>query len=137
MSIIEDIKSIEVEHFAAYTLIFLSLVAPGFLIIYLFKTQLFVSFGAFKLIVFSVALSLPLPTLNTFISGAILDADNSDVHEYVLTNISVSFICLYLSILIAYLWSQTFRGFLLTISIVEIVFVLVLIIMKINKPKKP
>ena len=123
MSAIEDLKNIEIQHFAVYCLIFLSIMAPGLLIIYLFKIQIFLSFGVLKLMLFSIALSLPIPTLNTFISGTIDKDDGADVDNHVLLNIIFSFVGLYAAILIAYLWGLTFKELLITIGVLETIYI--------------
>lgn len=73
MGLIQGIKEIKLTEFGVYSIIFLSVIAPGLLIVFLYKPVLFESLGPIKLLLFSAALSLPIPTFNTFFTASIRD----------------------------------------------------------------
>lgn len=123
MSLFQDIREIKTEQFAAYVIIFLAVIAPGLLMIYLFEIELFKSLETLKLIIFAMAISLPLPAINTMLSGHIDKEEEPEIHDHVFLNTFISFAGIYLAILSAYIFSLTFKQFLLIIAALEIVYI--------------
>ncbi|MBM4149125.1 MAG: hypothetical protein FJ224_08775, partial [Lentisphaerae bacterium] len=66
MTLLEQIKDLKSEDIFIASVFFLSSVAPGSLIIYHFKPQLFLDCNVFKLLILAVALTLPFSLVNYF-----------------------------------------------------------------------
>ena len=136
MSAIEDIKNLKIEHFAIYSIVFLSIIAPGLLLIYLYKPFYLESFGILQLILFSAALSLPMPTVNTFLTIILAQAEQDDLEGHVIINMIFSFIGLYIAIMISYLWLLSFKQFLITASVLEVIILIIFAIDRYDEKKK-
>lgn len=72
MSLISDIFSIDVKkthirNFWFYTIVFISAVSPGYLIIYLYFNDIFLSLDFMKLFILSLSLFLPVYLFNVFL----------------------------------------------------------------------
>jgi hypothetical protein len=114
MSWISDIEKIDFPKIAKTIALFMATIAPGFLILYLFKHDLIANLDIIKLIIFSFSLTLPLLIFNWFSVLAIIaiytDTKNHDV-EMELGSITVNIMAYYLAIFIAYLYALPFRSF--------------------------
>ena len=69
MDIVESVKKIDGKSATIIVAVFVSIVAPGLLILMLYKPVLFKELETIKLILLSISLSLPLWTLNAFVLG--------------------------------------------------------------------
>ena len=123
MGLLQGIKEIKITEFCVYTIVFLSVIAPGLLIIFLYKPALFQSLDSIKLLLFSAALSLPIPTFNTFLMAIIWDLKEGGreaFEELVMLTMASSFLVLYIAIAVAYLRSLDFKGFLFYVLILNV-----------------
>ena len=125
MNPIQSITEVKIEHFAAYSILFLSVIAPGLLVLYLFKFHFFLELDSFKLLLLSIAFSLPIPTINTVFSGLVAK-EAPDLEEHVFSNVAISFVGMYLAILISYIFSLNFKEFLICISSLECLFIIII-----------
>jgi hypothetical protein len=82
MSLTEEIKNIDSNIAISVSIFFFSLVGSGFLTVFLFKRELFISLDTIKLIILSISISVPgviLPIFVTFIAvGAISRISNTN-----------------------------------------------------------
>lgn len=59
MSLLEEIKRVDANSATASGMFFISMLAPGFLTVYLFKQSLFIQLDTVKLIILSLSISSP------------------------------------------------------------------------------
>lgn len=125
MTIISDLKSIDGYFTATLIMLFLSTVAPGVLVIYLFLPELFINLEAFKLTLFSASLGLPVYSLNFFILTLLSLQGGKTINDvgFQLTSLLSSFLScftLYVLLLIAYGLNLKFSYFLVSVCSWEI-----------------
>lgn len=126
MSIVDDFKKLEPSDFAITFGLFVSVIAPGFLTIFLFKPELVASLDTFKLLVFSSALTLPIVALNYIAIGVNQDASNSDRHiEAFLFSMLITCSIMYVALLISYFGMTSFKVHLGMIAIVQLVVLVI------------
>ncbi|TOF33627.1 hypothetical protein CGJ24_22930 [Vibrio parahaemolyticus] len=127
MSLVSDVKSLNEHQVVTFFVLFLSLVAPGMLIVYLFLPDKFESLDTLKLILFSVSLSIPLYSLNIFLTLIGDPKRVMDLHFMgVLVGITSGMV-LNFSLLISYFWSFNFREFFIPVVIFEVFYFLICI----------
>ncbi|ELN6933041.1 hypothetical protein RZY48_002459 [Vibrio navarrensis] len=68
MSVVDEVKKIDINTATAITLFFFSVLAPGLLMVFLYKRDLFINLETLKLVLFSLALGAPGVVLPQFIS---------------------------------------------------------------------
>ena len=126
MGIISEIKKLKASDVMMAVLAFSAVIAPGFLTLYLFKPNLIADIDIVKLIVFSVALTIPQCALSLF--GLIFYRDitkKPDLKDEETTTIFLwvmlwTFLVFYVSLLIAYFYGITFKYFLLTLAVANV-----------------
>ena len=136
MSIAEDLKKVSANEIAFAITGFLSSVAPGFLILYLFKPSLVVSLDSFKLVLFALALTLPVISINflaiaaahPFLTkGAQSQIPNdSDRGQALINAMSASIFVLYPSIGLVFGFGLSFKTFLLIIAAMQFLMLMLL-----------
>ena len=136
MSIIEDIRKIEAHYFGVYVLLFLSIFAPGFLLLYIYKPELLASLGTVKILIFSASLSLPIAAINTFLVPISEPNEGSKFEDSLLLGALYSFIGLYAVIFISYLFSLSFKQFVIGIAIFEFILLIGVLIVRQREKKK-
>ena len=102
---------------------FLGAIAPGFMILYLYKPELIESLETIKLVIFSLSISLPLFFTNMFGLSAIdkeLEKKKSSF-EFAAIAMFLCFATSYPAILYAYLNKLSFEAFLVSILISQVV----------------
>ena len=115
---------------------FTGAIAPGFLLIYLYKPELLSSLDTLKVIFFSLSLSLPIIIVNLFLQFNILDEDGEEF-EIAVISLFMSSLVSYPSILISYLFLLSFKEFLIVLAIAQIVvFILFIFIKKVEEKNK-
>ena len=131
MTILDDIKRLSTNDISIVMSAFISIVAPGFLTLYLFKPNLIVTLDTSKLIFFSIALALPVVITN-FLSIAAyhpfltkgtqsqVPSDQDRVQAFV-DAMALASIIFYPSILTAYLFGLSFRHFLIAVAVLQLV----------------
>ena len=110
MDVFKFIKEIEFPDMAKISLLILTTIAPGFLIIYMYLPGLFESLETVKLIIFATALALPIPVINTilivstckYVTEQELKQEFTPKNAKFLTHVSlfISFILMYLAIFV-------------------------------------
>lgn len=101
-------------------MVFLSTVAPGCLIWYWFRPEVLTDYDFLKIAVLSLALTLPVLILNiALISVPPISKYRTDVSplKALIYGALVSFVALYLSLLLVYFLNLCFKVFLLTVAI--------------------
>lgn len=128
MSILSEIKALEMKHVALFVTAFLATIAPGFLTIYSFRPELIERYNVFKLALFSFSLTLPLFVLNL----AVVDFcnlgdlhDESDMAGEVFLSFLVTSGIFYVSLLLTHLLLFSFRRYVATIAVLELTLLLV------------
>ncbi|MGE5493547.1 MAG: hypothetical protein ACM31P_19995 [Actinomycetota bacterium] len=131
MSLITEVKGLEAHHVALGIGLFIGVLAPGFLTLYLYKPALVTSLDTFKLLLFSSSITLPIAAVN-FLLSAILDhtseskgIDNSDRYAFTVSALFISCIVQCTALLGAYLFSLRFKGYLGLLSALELVLFLI------------
>ncbi|EHR6436473.1 hypothetical protein KUK81_003694 [Vibrio parahaemolyticus] len=66
MSVVDEVKKIHINTVTAVTLFFFSVLAPGLLMMFLYKRGLFVELETLKLVLLSLALGAPGVVLPQF-----------------------------------------------------------------------
>ncbi|MGO4096468.1 hypothetical protein AB2327_18035, partial [Vibrio cholerae] len=127
MTLISDLKNVDGFFTTTLLVLFLSLIAPGVLIIYLFLPELFVKIDVFKLVLLSVSLALPTFILNGALAPLVLDLKSDGTVDFQMVSILsgiFSSILLYSCLVISYAERLEFSGFLRCAFFLEIIFVL-------------
>ncbi len=127
MSLVSDVKSMNEHQVVTFFALFLSLVAPGLLTVYLFLPDKFETLDTLKLILFSVSLSIPLFSLNIFLSLIGDPKKVMDLHFMGLLAGITSGMVLNLSLFISYIWSMSFKEFLVPIAVLEVLYLFICI----------
>lgn len=131
--LLEIIKTLSAWDVTIIISFFLSTIAPGLALIFIYKPDLFEDIDSLKLFALSAALTLPIMSVNSFalIIGCIglgRKADKSTLRKHLLFSLNVwTSLAFYCSILIAYLCKFVFTKFLLTLLILDIIFGMVVI----------
>jgi hypothetical protein len=125
MTILSDLKTVEVSHVVLCIAAFLATVVPGIAIIYHFRPDLLDKYDVIKLILLSVAFTLPVFLPNFFVVMAVVLCP---IMLVAIFGLALSSTVLYLALLLSYFGSLNFFGFLLTIITLEILLLLSIII---------
>lgn len=122
MTLVSDLKSVDGLFTTTLLVMFLSLIAPGVLIIYLFLPDLFLKLDGLKFILFATSLALPVFVLNSiFVPATFTDAEREEVDFQqvgVLGGI-LSSLVLYSCLIVAYVAKLSFDKFLLGVGLLE------------------
>ncbi len=108
---LKDIKELSWDQSIFVISGFLGSIAPGFLLLYLFKPELILSLDSFKLVIFSLALSLPVVFLNILMCKSAPGNEISNLKIGYLALVLASF-SMYPSILMSYLFQFSFFDYL-------------------------
>jgi arginine exporter protein ArgO len=121
MSIFEEIQKLNRSHIVFAAWAFLSVVAPGFLTIYLYKPLLVGSLDTLKLIVFSAALTLPILILNFYVVIGVPPSENEDhqVSSFIFA-MAITFAVFYLSLSISYFALLTFKSYVVLLAVIQV-----------------
>ncbi|MGF1907581.1 hypothetical protein [Aliivibrio salmonicida] len=125
MSLLSEIKNVDGHFTSTLLVLFLSIISPGILIIYLFLPELFIKLDSLKFILFSVSLSLPVFVLNAFMT-TINEKSETEIDFQVIgiaTGI-ISSIIMFLSLIVSYVLDFSFNYFLITIFMLEVMYFL-------------
>jgi len=121
----EDLKNLNRNQTLTTIFGFLGVLAPGFLIIYLYKPDLFLSLDTIKLLIFAVSLSGPIFVINMiFLMNTPPDTKNQYVSAII--GLFLAAIILYFGILAAYLFTLSFKVFLSIIGVLQAVTIVAL-----------
>ncbi|GGK49605.1 MULTISPECIES: hypothetical protein [Aliivibrio] len=125
MTIVSDLKSIDGLFTTTLLVLFLSVIAPGVLIIYLFLPELFLELDGIKFVLLASSLSLPVFILNCVFMPAVMGYGKDDNYDFqhvgVLSGIFSSTI-LYGCLIAAYIFALKFSLFLGIIVIIEVLW---------------
>src|ERR1039458_5491708 len=95
---------------------FLGTIAPGFLILYHFKPELFEKYDVFKLTILSLSLTLPLLIINSLITGMLFyklphesESETDKNVEATKSALSLNALVIYISLLVCYFNSSSFK----------------------------
>ena len=110
---IGEIRKLRVREMVAMALVFLSLISPGFLLIYRYQITMIKDLDIAKLIVFSLALTLPffivqLVMITTFVKKS----DELSVQDELLASAVSTAVGMYFALTMAYLGNWPFKSFL-------------------------
>ncbi len=117
----------------------LGAIAPGFLVLYIYKPSLIMSLETTKLLIFSLALSLPVVVFNLLVSASSIGSVKEDQKNLAkgLVSLFLTFVVFYSAILAAYIFSINFKLFLVVIVVTQLLVTLFLFLdKKINKSSK-
>jgi Na+-driven multidrug efflux pump len=114
---------------------FVGTVAPGFLLLYLFKPELISSLETIKVIIFSLALSVPIVLVNLPIA-IYLSGEHEDKYLPILFAMMLSSTVFYFALITTYLFNFNFKEFLIAVLVLQFLVSIVAIIdRKIKKNK--
>ena len=127
MGVIEDLKGLKASSAVSWSVLFLSVIAPGALILYLYEPELVREVDSVKFVILSGAFTAPTMMLLLFTSGVAdsVAARQGNVTKgqagvlqdwYVIHGVNSSCI-FYLAIAMAYLWSLSFRQLIYFIAV--------------------
>lgn len=123
MTFLDGIEKLRPKAFLIYLSAFSSSLLPGLATLFVLKQGLFVSLETTKLVLLSLAISLPLFLLNFLLTSALdfeeLKGDDLD-NIAILGGAVLSSIQLYLAVILAHLFALNFNEFLLVVAIIEI-----------------
>lgn len=125
MNIADELKSLEPSHVVSIVFSFSAIIAPGYLIIYLFKPQLIASLDVFKLLVFSMSLTLPMLALNYYVQQIVLAEIDPGPKNRLSLALMLAMVVIYPQVLMAYIQHLSFRAFLYRVISAEIFAIIV------------
>ncbi len=115
MPLLKDIGELNAKQFVIAVGFFLATIGPGVLCLFLFKRDLFSDLDSVKVILLSVALTLPLANFNLFLIAAPLSKTKKEA------NLNFPWLCfnaflltsgiMYASIYVAFIYGFTFKTF--------------------------
>lgn len=118
MNWVSEIRKLEYKHIWLCISIFMGTIGAGFLIVFHFKPELVEKYDVFKLVVLSLALTLPLLPINAVITGFLYDRLPDDYENETAKNVDITkgtlglnAVVIYFSLLICYFWSFNFKWF--------------------------
>lgn len=120
--LISDLKNLDGYFFMVIIALFISIVAPGVLTIYLFLPELFKELTGLTFLLFSISLSLPIFTINAFfvlLSERLLETE-PDFRSIGLVASFMSSMVMFSCLLSAYILALPFKKFLICLTIIEI-----------------
>jgi hypothetical protein len=127
MSWPSDILKLEYKHIWLCISVFLGTIAAGFLIVFHFKPELVEKYDIFKLLVLSLALTLPLLLINAVIAAFLYDRLPDDYENETAKNVDITkgalglnAVVIYFSLLVCYFASLHFKWFLGIVAGLEI-----------------
>ncbi|EPO0038526.1 hypothetical protein ACT5DV_003530 [Vibrio cholerae] len=126
MTLVSDLKSIDGVFTTTLLMMFLSFIAPGVLIIYLFLPELFVKLDGLKFILFATSLALPVFVLNSiFFLATLTDEERAegDFQQIGVFGGMVSSLVLYSCLIVAYVAKLSFDKFLLGVGLLEVAWI--------------
>ncbi|MEZ9185378.1 hypothetical protein AB4158_14410 [Vibrio splendidus] len=129
MTLLTEIKSVDGHFTSTVLVLFLSLIAPGVLTIYLFLPELFEKLDGLKFVLFSTSLSLPVFIVNGFVTR-LCEPQEEDV-DFQVTGIIAGLLSsaiMFLSLIAAYLYELSFRDFLTILAVAEIICFLIAVV---------
>jgi hypothetical protein len=135
---ISEVKKIEAHLVIVLLLVFLSTIAPGFLLLFRFKPELLEKLDSVKLVLLAISLTLPVLVVNVvsvmfvFFSAV---GSGRDLKVFVLGGCVVTVIAFYGALLGAYLESWTFVRFLASLFGVDVAILIWLKLMQIADNK--
>ncbi|PMG74837.1 hypothetical protein [Vibrio lentus] len=127
MTIVSDLKNIDGLFTTTLLVLFLAVIAPGVLIIYLFLPELFLKLDGLKFVLLSASLSLPIFVLNSLFMPAVMEYDEDeafDIQQVGVTSGVFSSAVLYGGLLLSYSLNFKFSMFLMAVFIFEIIWIL-------------
>ena len=116
MGLLSEIKELKQKQITLLIAVFLGTVCPGFLVIFHFRPELVERYDAFKLILLSLSLTMPLVALNTVL-GAYFEERNRPPTEQGVPLVAFSVglfltaASLFPALLLSYVYGYTFRRF--------------------------
>jgi hypothetical protein len=127
MNWISEIRKLEYKHIWLCFSIFMGTISAGFLIVFHFKPELVEKYDVFKLLVLSLALTLPLLPINAVITGFLYHRLPDDYENEMAKNVDMTkgalglnAVVIYFSLLICYYWSFNFKRFFWIVAGLEI-----------------
>lgn len=128
MGWITEVRKIELDTITNSVLVFLGVIAPGFLVLYLYKPELIETLDIAKLVIFSSALTLPLLVINVMVLMFVFvrPDDNFDEKQmdYIIGGTAINILVYYGAIVAAYEKDWPFLKFLGRLAISEVVVIL-------------
>jgi len=111
MSPIDEAKKLQPSDIALGLGVLLAVIAPGFLTLYLYRPTLVESLDTFKLILFSISLTLPFVVLNFFAHDMSADSNSEKTFagSILINAMAGTSLVLYMALLISFLFQLTFR----------------------------
>lgn len=130
MNIIEEIQKLSARDIMKYSSIFLASVAPGFLILCHYQPNLVKEYSTAKIIIFSIALTLPLLFANITLIGEYHHSKISQLEAQIMVGALYTFIIYYAPLSIAYLFKLHFKVFAYLLLGLEALFIILFLIPK-------
>ena len=116
MGLISEIKNLKAKHIVFYFCAFFGALAPGFLIIFYFRPELFEKYDVLKLVFLSLALTMPLLAVNigvaSFLRSNKTEKEEFDIAFFLLNPLIDTGFEIYFPLFASYLYSLNFRFFL-------------------------
>jgi len=127
MSIIEDIIKVKIRDLVLYILVLVATIGSGSLILYIFKSDLFINLSTSKIILLSFGFTSPILLVNYYLSFLLHKLENIDAKLFDLDSNTYffgaglfTFFTFYLTIITSYLFNFSFLTFLLLILLIEV-----------------
>jgi hypothetical protein len=141
MNFVDDFKKLKRVEIMHFSILFLALIASGFLLIYLYRIDLLISLSTLKLIIFSISLSSPIYILNYLLVAYHEDYEDKQKKAEKADTISMisssfSFVIMNFTTLFAYLFDLSFKYYILSIFVIEIILFIIAYMDSLAKKKK-
>lgn len=134
--LIDQIKRLKSKDVAFVIGLFIAVLAPGFLTLYLFQPEAIAGYDTIKVIIFSAALTLPVFSFNLLVTGI---ASTESLHEdqfgpWIMSSLLTT-LTFYPALLASYIYNLRFIAFLALLASIGL-FLLLTAVAAINRREK-
>lgn len=114
---------------------FMGTISPGFLLLYMYKPDLVTNLETAKLVIFSLALCLPIVCANLFVAQSTFQAESEEGFKQAMLAAFMSAMVCYTALLWSYFYNLLFSQFLLVLLTVQVLVAAVAVVSNRNERK--
>jgi len=125
MSLLSNILNVNIRVLVASLILIIGTIAPGFLIVYIFKPEILYNLTDMKIIFFSSSLSLPYIMFNTVLAfGFNRNINQNDTKGELISGVILSIFVIYPVLFISYIFHIKIIWFIIITILLEIVLII-------------
>ncbi len=120
---VDTLRSLSPLEIVVVSMLFISTIAGGGLVIFLYDPKMFMDMDMAKLVILALSISVPLVMLNTFLVS--LPFEKTEFKEHLAVAGVATALALYIPIIVRYVFEIKFGWFLVIVAVVEFTIFLV------------